>query len=153
MGVPVELQGAVCGGGGSSVGLLLLCGFAGGKELPAVGDEAFLFGLWQGEDSLGPGGKFGEGESVRGFESLLPFVIAQNVPALSGNPVNAGEVRGGDDAFLLAEISEALRTGGKGGDVRLSRLKAQHEEGLAADGFVAAPVEEASPLLDLDDVG
>ena len=131
-----------------------------GEKFFAVGDEAFLPGGGQGEDGSGSGRELVEGEGVGGAELLLPFGGAEDVPAFGGDPVDAGHIGSGDDAFDFEEFGVALGAGGVGDDracfVSLARgiaVEVDEGEHLASDGLVADPEDEVgSPLHGLDGV-
>jgi hypothetical protein len=131
-----------------------------GEKFFSVGDEAFLPGGGQGEDGSGSGRELVEGEGVGGAELLLPFGGAEDAPAFGGDPVDAGHVGSGDDAFDFEEFGVALGAGGVGDDrvcfVSLARgiaVEVDEGEHLASDGLVADPEDEVgSPLHGLDGV-
>src|ERR1700730_17418692 len=90
---------------GSASGLF--CGF-GGEEFSAVGDEALLLGGRQGEDGTGSGWEFVEGKGVGGGELPLPLEGAEDAPAFYGDPVDAGHVGGGNNAFYFKKFGVTL---------------------------------------------
>src|ERR1039458_9091313 len=99
---------------------LLLC--FGGEEFATLGDEAplgdenFLLRGGQVEDFAGAGWELGEGEGGGGVKFALPFGVAEDVPTLGGDPMDASHVRGGDEAFDLDEFGVAVGAGGVGED-------------------------------------
>lgn len=75
-------------------------------------------------------------------------------PAVEGDPVDAGEVGGGAEAFAFGEVGEALGGGGEGEDAVFIGCEIEEGEHFAADGFVADPEDEVvAPLEGFDDVG
>jgi len=72
-----------------------------------------------------------------------------------GDPEDAGDIRGGKDAFGFEEFGVALGACEVGDDAGGAALVFQlhHGEHLAADGLVADPEDEAAELFGLDDVG
>ena len=111
--------------------------------------------------------QLGEGEGVGGGEFALPLGGGEDVPALGGDPVDAGHVGCGDEAFDFEEFGVA---GGAGGIhhegvvddsaavrriLRRARLVEVDEgEHLAANGFIADPEDEVrAPLHGLGHVG
>lgn len=124
----------------------------------AVCDEAALLGGGEGEGGAGAGWEFGEDEGVGGAEFGLPLGVAEDLPVLGGDPVGAGEVRGGVEPFAFEEVGEAGGAGGEGDDGASTSdgvlVEAEDGEHLAADGFVSDPEDEAgSPLEGFGDVG
>ena len=91
---------------------------------------------------------------MRPLELLLPLRGAEDVPSLDCDPVDAGHVGCGEDAFDFEEFGVALGPGGVGDDLPVLVLVEVHErEHLAADGFVTYPEDEVrSPLHGLDGV-
>jgi hypothetical protein len=61
-------------------------------------------------------GELGEGEGVGCAEFVLPLGAAEDAPSLGGDPVDAGHVGGGEDAFGFEELGVALGAGGVGDD-------------------------------------
>lgn len=88
------------------------------------------------------------------LELLLPLGGAEDVPSLDRDPVDAGYVGRGEDAFDFEELGVALGTGGVGEDAGADVVAFQPGPGehLAADGFVAHPEDETAELLGFDDV-
>jgi hypothetical protein len=135
-------------------------GGSGGEKFFAVGEEAFLPGGGHGEDGAGSGRELVEGEGVGGGELLLPFRGAEDGPAFGGDPVDAGHVGGGDDAFDFEEFGVALGARGVGDDracfvslTRVIAVEVDEGEHLASKGFVPDPEDEiGSPLHGFDGV-
>jgi hypothetical protein len=138
-----------------------LCGGFCGEDFSAIGDEASLLGGGEGEEVAGLLGHLGEGEGVGGGELLFPLGVAEDAPVFDGDPVDAGEVWSGADAFGLEEFGVALRAGGVGDEAgglisfgAIVSAQVDYGEHLAADGLVSCPEDEAATPLDgLDDVG
>jgi hypothetical protein len=131
-------------------------GLAGGEELSAFGDEALALGGGQDEGGEGAGWELGEGELVGGAELGLPLGWAEDGPVAGGDPVDAGHVGCGVEAVEFDELGETLGAGGVGEDAvgeAGAGIEVDQGEHLAADGFVADPVDEVvAPLAGLDDV-
>ncbi len=86
-------------------------------------------------------------------EVLFPLRLAEDVPALGGDPVDAGEVGGGEEAFGFEELVEALGAGGEGDDGAAVAIEVEEGEHFAADGLIAGPEDEVvAPLGGFDDV-
>jgi hypothetical protein len=94
-------------------------------------------------------------------EFVFPLGEAKDVPAFDGNPVDAGHVGGGDDAFDFEEFGVALGAGGVGDQraifvsfVAVVAVEVDESEHLSADGLVADPEDEVgAPLHSLDRMG
>ena len=99
------------------------------QYLSALVDELFSQCCcgWHGQHVEGAFGQLGEGDGVGGAEFALPLGVAPCAPALGGDPVNAGHVGCGEEAFALQQLSVTLRSGAVGDDTvralpsRLSR--------------------------------
>ena len=101
----------------------------------------------------GAGGEFGVDEIARVAEKGFELDGGESVPALEGDPVRAGEIGRGEDAFALDEFGEALGAGGEG---EHGTRRAEHEdrEHFATDGFAGYPENEVvAPLQGFGDVG
>ena len=128
----------------------------------AAGDGAGLFGSGEGEGGEEFFGEFGEGEGVGGVELVAPVCGGEDFPVKGSDPVGAGEVGCGDEAFELEQFGVA---GGAGSvhhecvvdeAAALKAWIAEVDDGehLAADGLVADPEDEVlSPLHGFSDVG
>jgi hypothetical protein len=131
-----------------------------GEKFFAFGDEALLLDRWQGEGGAGTRWEFVEGDGVGRAEFLFPLGEAEDAPALDGDPVDAGHVGGGDDAFDFEEFGVAFWTGGVGDHraifislVAVVAVEVDESEHFSADGLVANPEDEVgSPLHGLDRV-
>jgi hypothetical protein len=129
-----------------------------GEQGAAFFDEASELAGGEGEDSAGAGWEFSGDDGVGFVEEILEFAGGQDVPVGEGEPVGAGEVGSGDDAFGLEQLVEALGVGGEhevgAGEAGAGIVEVDHGEHLAADGFVADPEDEViAPLAGLDGVG
>jgi len=130
----------------------------GGEKFSTVDDEAFLLGGRHREDGADASRELVEGEEVGGVEFLLPFGGAEDVPAFDSDPIDAGHVRSGDDAFDLEEFGVTLRAGSVGDDwtwfvslPSIAAVEVDEGEHLASDSFVPDPEDEVgSPLHGLD---
>jgi hypothetical protein len=137
-----------CFGGGSC-----------GEKFFSVGDEAFFLGGGHGQGVFCAFGKLLIGEGGGGAEEIFQFGFAENVPMFEGDPVGAGEVGSGDDAFDFEKLVEAFRIGGEGergfGEAGATGVVEVDEgEHLASDGLVGDPEDEVvAPLTCLDGVG
>jgi hypothetical protein len=139
---------------------LALC--LGGELAAAFGDEAALLGRGEGEGGEDFLGKLAEGDVVGGAELALPFGGGEDVPVFDGNPMDAGHVGCGEDAFEFEEFGIAGGAGGvhhEGvvGDATALRafvFEVDEGEHFSADGFVAGPEDEVgAPLHGFDHVG
>jgi hypothetical protein len=122
-----------------------------GEKFFAVGDEAFLLGGRQGDGGAGFWREFVEGDDVGCVQLSLPLRETEDVPALDGDPVDAGHVRCGDDALNFEEFEVAFGACGVG-DHRFSvAVEVDESEHLSADGLVSDPEDEVvAPLHGLD---
>ena len=85
----------------------------------------------------------------------LPLRRGEDGPACGGDPMGAGEIGGGDEAFDLEEVGEGLNADREGDDgvLRAGGIEVDEGEHPAADGFVADPEDEVvAELHSLDDV-
>jgi hypothetical protein len=131
-----------------------------GEEFAAGGDEGLLFGGGEregGEDFLR---KFGEGDVVGCPEFALPLRGGEDIPTAGGDPVDAGHVWRGDEAFDFEELRVTGGAGSVGDDelwvvgLRVFRfVKVDEGEHFSADGLVSGPEDEVSaPLHGFDHV-
>ena len=126
----------------------------------ALLDELTLHDRGHGEDGLGAGRELGEGDGVCGAELFVPLQVAEDMPVFDGDPVDAGHVGGGEDAFAFEEFVVALPSGRVRDDCAsfvllraLIFIEVDEGEHLAANGFVSDPEDEVgSPLHGLGDV-
>lgn len=84
----------------------------------------------------------------------FPFGGAEDVPALGRDPVDAGHVRGGDDAFDLEQIGVEFGTRGERDDGATVSVEVYEGEHLSADGLVSDPEQQiGTPLHGFGYVG
>lgn len=84
----------------------------------------------------------------------LPIGGSEGVPAFGCDPVDAGHVGCGDEAFDLEEVGVEIGTGGEGDDGASVSIEVDEREHLSADGLVSYPKDEVgTPLHGLDDMG
>ena len=107
---------------------------------------------------MGAGGELTEDDGVGFAEQVFELAGGQGVPVFEGDPVGAGEVGGGDDAFGLEELVEVLGVDGEhevgAGEAGAWVVEVDEGEHLAADGFVTHPEDEVvAPLAGLDGIG
>jgi hypothetical protein len=122
-------------------------------------------GGWLFEEFAGFGWEFGEDYGVGGGEFAAPLGGGEDVVVEGGDPVGAGEVGCGDEAFLLDEFGEVVGVGGVGEDGGLAGfagaaaageqrgvgggglVEVDEGEHFAAEGFVADPEDEVGAPL------
>ena len=131
----------------------------GGEEFFSLCDETFLLGSGQSQDVFCAFGQLVVDHSSGGSQDFFQFGFAEDVPVFERDPMGAGQVGGGDDAFDLEQFMESFRRGGErqrslGKTGATGIVKVDEGEHLAADGLFADPEDEVvAPLARFDCVG
>lgn len=130
-------------------GSFLIC-----ELLFAGGDEFAALGCGEGQHVSGAFGESGFDEGAGIAEEGFELGCGEGVPLLDGDPVGAGEIWSGEDAFDFQKLGEALGAGGEGEDGAGFVMEVGDGEHFASDGLVADPEDEAfAPLHGFFDVG
>ncbi len=126
-----------------------------GQSLSAFPDELSLLRPGHGQNGAGLGRQLGERQIVGAAQLLLPLRGAKYSPAIGGDPLDAGEIRRGEEAVDLEQLGVALRPCRVGDHLWLTVGLFQPDPGehLAADGFVADPEDKPAKLSTLDNMG
>lgn len=113
-----------------------------------------MLGGGEGQVLAGALGEFVFDEGAGVLEEGFELGRGEGVPLLDGDPVGAGEIGRGDDAFCFEEFGEAVGGGGEGEDGAGVVVEVGEGEHFAAEGLVADPEDEVvAPLHGFFDVG